>query len=230
MKKTLALILVLALTVCMAVPSFAALPTGKDGQTLVGIQVYDYDPDNLTKSVSFTVPMFITLAVAKDLSTPATPKSKILVPAANTYAITNTAAAGSSSIAVTALNVTKDPSSTWTLVETAPAAEKNLKMSLGTGATLVQLAIKNFTADTVGFIAPKDVKPATTSVIAAGVNNTLALAINAEIDAQFTYAKAATVPQFNLAYTLQPVDENGNYVTAASTYVGNVVAEAGYKA
>ncbi|MEG3074059.1 MAG: hypothetical protein RR867_07560, partial [Ruthenibacterium sp.] len=181
-------------------------------------------------SVSFTVPMFITLAVAKDLSVPNVEKSQILVPAANAYAITNTAADGSSSIAVTALDVTKDKLGDWTLVAATPTAEKNLKMSLGTGATLVQLAIKNFTTDTVGFIAPKDVKPATTSVIAAGVNNTLALAINAEIATQFTYAKAATVPQFNLAYTLQPVDENGNYVTAASTYVGNVVAEAGYKA
>ncbi|MEG1323167.1 MAG: hypothetical protein RSD01_08580, partial [Ruthenibacterium sp.] len=80
MKKTLALILVLALTVCMAVPSFAVVPTGKDGQTLVGIQVYDYDPAELAKSVSFTVPMFITLAVAKDLKDPANPKSQILVP------------------------------------------------------------------------------------------------------------------------------------------------------
>ncbi|MEG2833190.1 MAG: hypothetical protein RR859_03375 [Ruthenibacterium sp.] len=229
MKKTLALILVLALTVCMAVPSFAALPTGKDGQTLVGIQVYDYDPDNLTKSVSFTVPMFITLAVAKDLSVPNVEKSQILVPAANAYAITNTAAAGSSSIAVTALDVTKDKLGDWTLVAATPTAEKNLKMSLGTGATLVQLAIKNFTTDTVGFIAPKDVKPLATSVIAAG-DIPLALAINAEIATQFTYAKAATVPQFNLAYTLQPVDENGKYVTAANAYVGNVVAEAGYKA
>ncbi|MEG1407729.1 MAG: hypothetical protein RSD23_07710, partial [Ruthenibacterium sp.] len=168
-------------------------------------------------------------AVAKDLSTPNVEKSQILVPGSTEYTIKNTAAAGSSSIAVTALNVTKDGLGDWTLVAATPTAEKNLKMSLGTGATLVPLTVKNFTTETVGFIAPKNMKPKPTSVIAAVLNNnTLPLEITAEIATQFTYAKAATVPQFNLAYTLQPVDENGNYVTAASTYVGDIATEAGY--
>ncbi|MEG2939457.1 MAG: hypothetical protein RR829_04445, partial [Oscillospiraceae bacterium] len=63
MKKTISFILILVLAIGMAFPAFAAVPGGSE--TTVGVQVYDYDPDNLAGSVSFEVPLYVTLAVTK---------------------------------------------------------------------------------------------------------------------------------------------------------------------
>ncbi|MEF9970490.1 MAG: hypothetical protein RR759_08570, partial [Ruthenibacterium sp.] len=103
------------------------------------------------------------------------------------------------------------------------------QMSLGEAAnTKVQLETKSFTTKT-GFVTPTTDTPDAEDIIKPN-NGKLTLKIAAAINTAEIYDKAATVPQFNLAYTLQPVDENGKYVTAANAYVGNDAAEAGYKA
>ncbi|MEG1427883.1 MAG: hypothetical protein RSC76_09370, partial [Oscillospiraceae bacterium] len=153
MKKLVSLVMALALTLCMAVPAFATpvVPGEVPGQTTVGIQVYDYDPDNLAKSVSFTVPLYITMAVTKVADGSAN-KSKIITPTSPTYGITNNAPTGGSAIAVTKLNVEKILNSDWTLATGVVTGANKFSMSLGaTGTTLVDLTAGEMAA-TTGFI------------------------------------------------------------------------------
>ncbi|MEG1445686.1 MAG: hypothetical protein RSC58_00285 [Ruthenibacterium sp.] len=227
MKKTFALILILALVFCMAVPTFAvAPPPAVKGQTTVGIQVYDYDPTDLDGSVSFTVPLYVTLAVVQNLSNPASPQSKVMAPAPDQYQIKNGNATGGSNLAVTSLDVKKVATgSTWSLVAGTPTATNQLQMSLGTAnSTLVQLTEKKF-IEKVGFITPPNEKPDSTSVITP--TTPLTLPINAAIATGFKYDKADVAPQFTLKYTLQPLNSDGTYVNAKS-YVGDNAKDAGY--
>ncbi|MEG0154584.1 MAG: hypothetical protein RR678_04255 [Lachnospiraceae bacterium] len=230
MKKRVALILALMLTCSMSMPTFAAAPTTDAGETSVGIQVYDYDPDNLTKSVSFTVPLYVTLAVTQDHSTN-TAGSKIIVPAANAYQITNTAKAGASSIAVSKLVVSKIANSDWTLdVAKVPTTRSNFHMSLGTGDNLTDLAVQTFDK-TEGFITAASSTNAVKSNAQITPNNgVLPLEIAAAINTGEVYDKKATVPQIKLAYTLQPIGADGKFITKESVkaYVGDTPADAVY--
>ncbi|MEG1274266.1 MAG: hypothetical protein RSD27_01115 [Ruthenibacterium sp.] len=227
MKKALTLALALVLMVCLSAPAFAAgtppTPTDKH-QTTVGIQVYDYDPAKIADSVSFTVPLYITLAVTKD--TAQTPVgSKIIVPGTGQYKITNTTPSGGSDIAVSQLVVAAETGAAWTLVPAAPA-DNQLTMSLGTGGNL--LALTPGTITTGGFITAPPAKPSAAAKIAPQGN--LMLDIAATIQTNKVYTKAAAAPQFTLKYTLQPLDSGGNFVNAANitAYVGDNKAAAGY--
>ncbi|MEF9915878.1 MAG: hypothetical protein RR275_00560 [Lachnospiraceae bacterium] len=233
MKKSQTLMMALILACSMSIPTFAA---GGDppvkGETVVGIQVYDYDPDALAKSVSFTVPLYVTLAVTQDQTmTPA--GSKIIVPTANAYNIINTAKAGASSIAVSKLVVSKIAGSAWDLDPAAtPTARNKLHMSLGSTDNLLNLEAKTFDT-TTGFItAATSTSPVKANAQIAPNDGKLPLDIAATIKKDEVYAKSAAAAQINLAYTLQPLDKDGKFVVAdsVSAYVGNIRTDAGYPA
>ncbi|MEG0893201.1 MAG: hypothetical protein RSB78_00395 [Oscillospiraceae bacterium] len=228
MKKTISFILVLVLAIGMALPAFA---TGKGGsQTTVGVQVYDYDPTDLTGSVSFEVPLYVTLAVTKSGAT----GSKVIVPdgtRAMAYGIKNTTALGGTDIAVSELTVAQTATAGWTLSSAAPSGKNVLQMKLGTlGTTQITLPDLITTAPVkvgdAGFIS-STATAATNGIIKP--QDTLLLPIAAAIDTTQTYNKEAAAAQFVLKYTLKPV-LGGVYLTkdSVTTYIGNVQADAGY--
>ncbi|MEG1180555.1 MAG: hypothetical protein RSD39_00830, partial [Oscillospiraceae bacterium] len=198
-------------------------------ETTVGVQVYDYDPANLAGSVSFEVPLYITLAITK-----ATPTGcKVIAPTTTNemaYSIKNTAVAGGTPIAVKSMTVQQAPAATWTLVNGLPTGANVLQLKLGAAAMQVTLpAVSNATPVPVsdaGFV--NNTKPLAGAVIAA--NASLVLDVLPTIDTAQNYPAAAAAAQFVLKYTLNPVGANGEYLTANSvnSYIGNDRTKAGF--
>lgn len=192
--------------------------------------------------VSFTVPLYVTLAVIADSATPA--NGKVYTP--TNYAITNTSK--NATIAVSGIATTKEASGTWTLSATAPTAAaaaadfKVMQLCIGDlqnglvyddtatadvdEGTIAGTSIRYDTGAKTGTLSTVFANSTTGTYSPILKNSSKALALTGKVvdgwatNVNNTINADKAAAQWKITYTLSQVDDNGNPIVAY-TYAGN---------
>lgn len=201
----LAAILLTGATGASAPPGF---PGPEPGKTMVGVQTADLDP----ASLSFTVPLYLTVAATED----STGSPRVIVP--DGYLLRNTTGSVPDGtypeIAVSGLQVHSVPGGSWSLAAD-PAADKEISLTIG-GLPLPDLArggasvAADLTAAESEFYDPTagTLKPILGGPAAPGKN----LPVAGALWDGFTPGEEQAAAQFRITYTVSLLDEGGQPV------------------
>ena len=222
-RKAAAVLLVLQLLLCSA--AGVAEKTAESDRTSTGVTTFGMASVKAYPRISFSVPLYVTLAVVGDKVGQTT---RVYAPAAGNYQITNLS---TGKIGVTGLKVSTVANNTWALTgNTAPSTVSQMKLSLG-GVVLPQLtsgeaSVPLTTEADVGLyhsgsaFANSNGKPK--AIATTGDDSKLSLQFAGSVIPQWyeTGTELAATPQWSVSYTLTQVDDAGNEIVAY-TYSGN---------
>lgn len=231
-KQILAAVLA-AITLSQGMATFAKPATNNpdkssDAHTTIGIVETSTD----ISQTQFEVPLYVTAAAVSN-------SDALLCP--DGYDIKNTATGVGTNIGVLSMSVERLNGATWDIVHTAPANDKQVKLSIG-GQLLPEVDRRNTTGkvdilkekgDTAFYdtttnklrkIEPNKTLSEMKTSIAPDTANYTGLEIKGEIKKQ-ARNDVATAAQFKVVYMVTPLDNNGDPI--GKTYVGDVKSEAG---
>ena len=238
-KKLVALIMAVALLLG-AVPSALADPPAKgdgaateytgnlttEGGTTVGVVAVK----EATAQVSFSVPLYATLAVVGAPEETAT-GGTVYAPAKASYKITNTSDSESTDIGVTAITVNGVAGGTWAIADAAAGAT-TMKLTLGgvqvptiaAGVSAVPVEFANIWATGSSFASetengkPKIITPNTS----ATGDHSIEIEFVGEVSNTWKNdaVEIAATPQWVFMYTVAKMNQDGREIVAF-TYSGN---------
>lgn len=193
----------------LAAPALAAPVPTQEGKTAVGVQTVDVAPTSL----SYTVPLYLTVAAAADMSG----GSRLVVPEG--YSLRNTTGSAPDGsypdIVVTDVEVRGIPGGTWSL-RAQPASGKELSLSVGdlvlpdvnAGNTKPQQA--DLKGSSNSFY--DSVNGAYRQIPGGPESAAVPLPIDGALAPGFTPGDAKAAAQFRIKYTVSLLDRNGNPV------------------
>lgn len=220
-KKILTTAAIVAMIATQGITAFAQ-PATNDPQTDQHTTIGILESTNVAGQVSFSVPLYVTLAAVKN-------KADLLTPTG--YDIKNTQTDGKS-IAVLSVSITGVGE--WATSSTVPTDDKKVQLSIG---ELQMPEVRNGVTKTVelktetnpGYfydknqdkyraIAPNKTLSEAVTQVAAGTTGYKGLEIVGKVKEMERTDKKASA-QFRITYLISPLDNNGDPV--GLTYVGD---------
>lgn len=236
LRRPFTLLLALALLLSIAFPTvaFADKVATSDKNTDQGITSFGIASTSVSPNVSFTVPLFVTLAVIGNDETHSG-AATVYAPSATSYKLINTGESGY--IAVNEVKTEKIGTGTWVLNSSVAATGTTdgnaIKLSVG-GVDLGSVGVATNTSlvnETKLLAAPENVFTSTGNLRAIPSKNEntskywveipFVGIINSNWGVQSTTNDKNAAPQWRITYNVVRVDAGGHKINS-HTYSGNV--------